>query len=267
MRYLISALAVLLAACATGPADPALTSIHVVYHPERMEYFIENGGRARVIGYDDERVFEFDASREDFARVAQLLTPLEADGLTCSAPPEHSSPGHIVFRRGEVERRVAMHTACYSDGSRPLARNTNQAWRLMGEMGAERYVAPAIPDPVIITLQNMYWGNPTATWRIPRGGEGSYVDPERRVTFAVSVETFDRIRETFRPYEGTYFECNRVVADGPYGFIIWSSHEGQVDQRTRWDAGCLTGDAGDLFARLDAAMEILVPLRDGGSPE
>lgn len=266
MRLLVLALAALLAACATAYGGAPLTSIHVVYHPERMEYFIENGGRARVVGYDGDRVFEFDASRQDFARVAELLAPLEEEGLTCSAPPEHSTPGYIVFRRGETERRVAIHVACYSDGSRALAGNTNRAWRLMGEMGNERYLAPAIPDPTIITLQNMYWGNPTATWIIPRGGEGSYADPQRTVTFAVSQETFDRIRETFRPYEGTYFECNRVIADGPYGFIIWSSQEGQEDQRTRWDAGCLTGDAGDLFARIDAAMEILTPLRDGAAP-
>jgi hypothetical protein len=57
-----------------------------------------------------------------------------------------------------------------------------------------------------------------------------------------------------------------VLTDGPYGFVIWSSREGQEDQRTQWDAGCVTGDASDLFGRNDAALEILVPLRDAGSP-
>ena len=126
-------------------------------------------------------------------------------------------------------------------------------------------MAPAIPEPTIITLQNMYWGRPTATWTIPRDGQGSYADPQRTVTFDVSAETFDRIREIFLPYEERDFHCNRVITDGPYGFVIWSSREGQEDQRTLWDAGCVTGDASDLFARTDAAMEILVPLRDGGS--
>jgi hypothetical protein len=158
-----------------------------------------------------------------------------------------------------------MWTSCYSDGSRPLAGNTNAAWRAMGEMGSARYVAPQIPAPTIITLQNMYWGNPTATWTVPRGGEGRYVDRQRTVTFAVSEATFDRVREIFRPYEGTHFECARVIADGPYGFVIFSSREGQEDQRTRWDAGCLTGDAADLFGRIDAAMEILVPMRDSAA--
>lgn len=261
MRRLVLSFVALLGACATGGAGP-LTSIEVVYHPETMYYTIENGGAARMAPGAGDRVYEFTASEDDFGRIAQLLAPLEAEGLTCTSPSEHSTPGYIIFRRGETEKRVVMHTACYSDGSRPLAVNTNQAYRAMEEMGRARYVAPAIPDPSIITLQNMYWGNPTGTWIIPRDGEGSYADPRRSVTFHVSAETFDRIRETFRPYEGTYFECNRVVADGPYGFIIWSAREGQEDQRTRWDAGCLTGDAGDLFERIDAAMEILVPLRE-----
>ncbi len=265
MRHLMIGLAALLGACASAPDAAQVTSIHVVYVPERMEYSIERGGQARMIGADNDRVFEFAASAEDFRRIANLLAPLEAEGLTCSSPPEHGSPGYIVFRRGQAERRVVMHTLCYSDGARPLARNTDTAWRAMDEMGRARYVAPAIPTPTIITLRNMYWGNPTATWTIPRGGEGRYADPQRTVTFAVSDETFDRIRETFRPYEGRYFECNRVVTDGPYGYVIWSSREGQEDQRTQWDAGCLTGDAGDLFGRIDAAMAILVPLRDAAA--
>lgn len=267
MRLFLLGLAALLGACASVSAreDAPLSAIEVVYNPETMYYTIEDGGAARVVGADNERVFEFLASHADFRRIADLLAPLETDGLTCTQPSEHSAPGYIIFRRGAEERRVPMHTLCYSDGSRPLAGNTNQAWRAMDEMGRARYVAPAIPDPLIITLENKYWGNTTSSWTIPRGGEARYVAGERTVNFAVSIETFDRIRDLFRPYEGAYFECNRVVADGPYGFIIWSSQEGQEDQRTRWDAGCLTGDAGDLFGRIDAAMEILVPLRDAAT--
>lgn len=266
MRLLILGVMAMLGACASSHGEDAADSIAVIYHPETMYYAIEDGGRARVVGAESERVLEFDASHEDFRRIADLLEPLQAEGLACSAPSEHSTPGHIVWSRdGEEVRRVQMWTSCYSDGSRPLARNTDAAWRAMGEMGRARYVAPAIPDPTIITLQNMYWGRETSTWTIPRGGEGRYVDPQRTVTFAVSEETFDRIREIFRPYEGTHFECNRVVADGPYGFVIFSSREGQEDQRTRWDAGCLTGDASDLFSRLDAAGEILTPLRDASA--
>lgn len=212
-------------------------------------------------------MYEFQASREDFRQIAALLEPLRAEGLTCSEPSRHTSPGYIVWRRGGEEvRRVDMHTICYADGTRPLARNTDRAWELMEEMGHARYAAPAIPEPTSIKLQNMYWGRPTATWTIPRGGEGLYVDPQRTVTFQVSDETFIRIRETFRPYEGRDFHCNRVLTDGPYGFIVWSSQEGHEDQRTLWDAGCVTGDASDLFGRIDAALKILAPLRDAAQP-
>jgi hypothetical protein len=230
-----------------------------------MEYFIQDGGSARIVGADNERVFEFASSHEDFQRIAELLAPLQAEGLSCSAPPDYATPGYIVWRRGGEEvRRALMHTTCYADGQRPLARNTDRAWRAMDEMGRARYVAPQIPAPTIIMLQNMYWGNVTSSWTIPRGGEGRFVEGDRSVAFAVTPETFDRIRDVFRPYEGRHFECQRVITDGPYGFVIWSSRDGQEDQRTQWDAGCVTGDANDLFARLDAAQEILVPLREAG---
>jgi hypothetical protein len=268
MRATLFVLAALLAACASSPAERAHEAIHVVYHPGTMEYSIEDGGPARFVsGSGAHPMYEFQASREDFRRIADLLEPLKANGLPCGQPSEHSAPGYIIWREGEQEvRRVEMHTSCYSDGTRPLARNTDRAFRAMEEMGHARYVAPAIPEPTIITLQNMYWGRPTATWTITRGGQGRYVDPQRTVTFDVSAATFDRVREIFRPYEERDFHCNRVITDGPYGFVIWSSREGQEDQRTLWDAGCVTGDASDLFGRTDAATAILVPLRDGAAP-
>jgi hypothetical protein len=266
MRALILGFAAIAAACSTSPAPAARDSIEVVYNPETMNYTIEDGGAARLVGGGDHPVYEFEASREDYRQIADLLEPLQANGLPCSEPAQNIEPGYIVWRRGGEEvRRVEMHTICYASGPRPLARQSDRAWRLMVEMGHARYVAPPIPEPAIITLQNLYWGNPTSTWTIPRGGEGRFVDRQRTVTFAVSDETFDRIRENFRPYEARDFHCDRVATDGPYGYIIWSSQEGQEDQRTRWDAGCLTGDASDLFARIDAAMEILVPLREAAA--
>jgi hypothetical protein len=124
----------------------------------------------------------------------------------------------------------------------------------------------AIGDPSVITLQNMYWGSETSSWTVPREGEGRYVEQQRVVSFHVSAEAFDRVRELLRPYEHRAFQCRRVVTDGPYGFVIWSSGEGLEHRRTQWDAGCITGDADDLFARIDAATAILTPLRDG-APE
>jgi hypothetical protein len=231
-----------------------------------MNYMIEDGGPSRLVGGSDHPVYEFQASREDYRRIADLLEPLQAAGLPCNAPSEHIAPGYIAWRRGgEEERRVEMHTVCYADGSRPLAGNTNRAWRAMEEMGHARYVAPAIPDPTVITLENKYWGRTTSSWTVPRGGEGRFVEGERTVAFRVSVETFDRIRDIFRPYEERDFHCHRLIADGPYGVVIWSSREGQEDQRTTWDAGCVTGDAGDLFGRIDQATEILVALREAAT--
>jgi hypothetical protein len=265
MRALVVCLIGLAAACASAAPDGPRESIEVVYS-ETMRYAIEDGGPARLVGGDDHPVYEFQASREDFRRIAELIDPLQDAGLPCSEPSEHIAPGYIVWRRGGEEvRRVEMHTICYADGARPLARNTDQAWRMMEDLGHANYVAPAIPDPVMITLENMYWGRATSAWTIPRGGEGRYVDPQRTVTFQVSEQTFARVREVLRPYEGRDFHCNRVLTDGPYGFVSWSSRAGQEDQRTRWDAGCVTGDASDLFARVDSVMEILVPLREAGA--
>jgi hypothetical protein len=256
----------LVAACASANADAPRESIHV-FHAETMHYTIEDGGSARLVGGDAHEVYEFQASREDFRRIADLLEPLRAAGLPCAEPSEHIAPGYIAWRRGGAEvRRVETHTVCYADGPRPLARNTDQAWRLMEEMGHARYVAPAIPTPTIVTLENKYWGRTTSSWTLTRSGEGSFTQGETTTRFAFTPEQFDQIRDIFRPYEGRDFHCNRVITDGPYGFVVWSSQAGQEDQRTLWDAGCVTGDAGDLFGRIDRAMEILVPLRDAAAP-
>lgn len=266
MRSVILVLAMCLGACASATADEPRESIEV-FHSETMNFVIEDGGGARLVQSSGPHpVYEFQASHEDFRQIATLLEPLQAGGLPCSQPSEHIAPGQIIWRRGGEEvRRAEIHTICYAGGERPLAGNTDRAWRLMEEMGHARYVAPAIPEPTTITLQNMYWGRTTATWTIPRGGEARYSDPQRTVTFPMSAETFDRIRDLFRPYEERDFHCSRIIADGPYGFVIWSSQEGQEDQRTQWDAGCVSGDASDLFERIDGAMEILVPLRDAAA--
>lgn len=267
MRIVILALSLCFGGCASAPAEHARASIEV-FHSESMNYRIEDGGRAHFVSSGGPHPrYEFEASRDDFRQIAALLEPLKQAGLACSRPSEHIAPGHIVWREGGQEvRRVEAHVVCNGPEQRPLARNSDQAFRLMEEMGHARFVAPAIPEPTIITLQNMYWGRQTATWTLPRAGMGSYVDPQRTIEFEMSAETFDRIRDILRPYEERDFHCNRVTTDGPYGFVIWSSREGQEDQRTLWDAGCVTGDASDLFARLDRATEILAPLRDAAQP-
>ena len=118
-------------------------------------------------------------------------------------------------------------------------------------------------DPDRITLTSLYWGRVTETWSVPRGGEGrwSQADGSTR-TFAVSRADFDRLRDLFRPYEGVAFECARIIADGPYGHVTWSQ-QGHEDQQLKWDAGCVSGDAADVFRRLDQADALLKALRDG----
>ena len=99
---------------------------------------------------------------------------------------------------------------------------------------------------------------------MPRGGEATFTDRAGAVTtFTVSEADFDRLRDIFRPYEGTRFECQRVITDGPYGDVTWSQ-EGHEDQEVRWDAGCVTGDASDIFERWDRAVAMLNALRDAG---
>ena len=117
-------------------------------------------------------------------------------------------------------------------------------------------------DPDRITLTSLYWGRVTETWSIPRGGEGRWSQADgSTTTFAVSRADFDRLRDLFRPYEGVAFECARIIADGPYGHVTWS-RQGQEDQQLKWDAGCVSGDAADVFQRLDQAEALLRTLRD-----
>jgi hypothetical protein len=260
---LILALTAALTACASAPAQPAPDAIEVVYVPNALYYTIEDGGRARVVGMED-RTFEFASSRADFRRVARILAPLQAEGVPCAQPPEHYTPGTIVFRRGGQElSRARLYTTCDS-GVSPLAENTQDAWNAMLEMGRGRYVAPAIPEPSIIRVEWMSWGSPVQNWSVSRDGAGSFTHEGETQTFAVTPQDFEAIRSALRPYESRYFECERTVYDLPYGAVIWSSHEGQEDQRTRFDAGCVTGDADDLFKRLDDATDVVDRLR--GAP-
>ena len=263
MRAPILALTMALAACASTPAQTAADSIQVVYVENALYYTIEDGGRARAVGMED-RTFEFASSPADFRRVARILAPLQAEGAPCAQPPENFTPGYIVFRRaGEELSRVPMYTTCDS-GVSPLAANIQEAWSAMLEMGRARYVAPIIPEPGIIRVEWMSWGNPVQNWSVSRDGAGSFTYEGETQSFILTPQDFEAIRAALRPYESRYFECERTVYDLPYGAIVWSSREGQEDQRTRFDAGCTSGDADDLFKRLDEANEVVDRLR--GAP-
>jgi hypothetical protein len=121
---------------------------------------------------------------------------------------------------------------------------------------------PALPDPRTLTLTWLYWGRMTSEWTVPRGGEARWANEAgESKTFMVTEADFDRLRDIFRPYEGRAFECERVLTDGAYGRLTWSQ-PGREDQQLKWDTGCVTGDADDVFDRVDQAVTLLKGLSD-----
>lgn len=249
----------LVAACTTAaPEVVAPSSIEVVYVPEKMAYGITRSGPAYVLGAASGRDLHFQSDTADFDEIAALLEPLKAGGLPCSSPPEHSSPGYIIWREKGVEvRRVDMHTLCYADSNRPLAANTNTAWRLMEQWGKARYVAPEIPAPSGIRLEHKYWGNLLAAWQVSADGRVSRLADGVEETFAITSGQFAELRDVFKDYEGEHFECDRIIADLPYGDVIWLSADGRELQKTRFDEGCVSGDAQDIFERIQQAEQLL----------
>ena len=132
---------------------------------------------------------------------------------------------------------------------------------VLGSAARAQTAAP-LPDPDRLTLTSLYWGRVTEDWSIPRGGEAVWTGSDGATrSFTVSPADFDRLRDLFSPYEGLPFQCERIIADGPYGRLTWS-HGGQEDHRLGWDAGCVTGDAADVFRRVDQAQALLKALRD-----
>lgn len=157
---------------------------------------------------------------------------------------------------------VLVAASAIGPGAHAAGRSLERADYAMQEMGEARRVPPALPAPDHITLSDLYWGRTTESWSIPRGGEAVWTGQDGAArTFAVSVADFDRLRDLFRPWEGVRFECRRVITDGPYGRLVWSQ-AGHDDQELGWDAGCVTGDADEVFRRVDQARALLIALRD-----
>lgn len=267
MRHLFIGLAGLAALSAAGPAaaqDAPPDRIEAVYHPDVMFWSIEDGGTGRFRTSERED-YAFPVTREDYRRIERLMRPYRARGLRCDDPDYAGATGYLVFRDDGVETRRPHETLCYTDAARAAGRSLSRAYYAMEEMGKARHVPPplpVLPAPDRLTLTTLSWGDVTAEWSIPNGGEGRHTGRDGAVrTFPVSTADFARLRDLFRPYEGVRFECERVIADGPYGRVVWSQ-EGHEDQQLRWDAGCITGDAGDLFGRLDQAEALLRGLRD-----
>lgn len=271
MRNLIIVAAALLAGCATGSGAPASAvpagppdKVEVVYHAGTMFFSVEDGGEGRFRTSDRED-YTFPATHEDYVRIRDLLEPYRAEGLVCrEANVTREYTGYLQWRENGVETRRPHESICYAEGHRDAERAISRAYYAVEEMAEERRVAPpGLPAPDRITMTSLYWGRVTQEWSIPRGGEGRWSEGDGPAkAFPVSEADFDRLRDLFRPYEGVRFECQRVIADGPYGHVTWSQ-QGHEDQQLKWDAGCVTGDAADVFRRWDEAMVMLKALRDG----
>lgn len=268
MRHILLGLTALATACAIGGGTQAQTapdSIEVVYHPDVMFFSVEDGGTGRFRTSDRED-YTFPVSHEDYVLVRDLLEPYRAEGLICreeNATREYN--GYLQWREDGVETRRPHESICYAEGHDEEERSISRAYYAVEKMADERWVPPAgLSAPDRLTLTSLYWGRVTQEWTIPRGGEGRWTQADGKTeAFAVSEADFDRLRDLFRPYEGVRFECERVITDGPYGHVTWSQ-QGHEDQQLNWDAGCVTGDANDVFQRWDQAEALLKTLRDGG---
>lgn len=264
-RFAIILLLLLGSGLPGGPAAAQAVPdrIEVVWHPNVMFFSLDESGAARFrVG--DREDWSFTVTRQEYRRIRDLLRPYRQNGLVCDDPNARPSRnGYLLWREGGEERRRPHETLCYTDRHDAAGRNISQAYRLMQTWAEARWTPPpALPAPERMTLVWRSWGNRLVEWTLPRGGEGQYVRrDEPPVTFPVSEDQFDAFRALFAPYEGVRFECRRVMTDGAYGSVIWSQ-SGREDQTLNFDAGCLSGDAGDVFERLERAEVMLNGLRD-----
>ena len=269
MRGLIIGATVLLAACAakaapqqTPAAPDSPPDMVQIYHHENMYYSVDASGEGRFKSGDEDYVFPI--SREEYERYRDLLERYRDTGLRCDEPGGYKwKAGYLFWRENGVETRRPYESLCYTATFQAADDNADRMYYDLRDMAEERRAPPPVlPDPDRITLTSLYWGRVTQQWSIPRGGEARWTRGDETRTFAASEADFDRLRDVFRPYEGVRFECQRVIADGPYGHVTWSQ-QGHEDQQLRWDAGCVTGDAADVFRRWDEAVALLEALRDG----
>lgn len=234
---------------------------------EGAYYWIDETGAAVVVDPTErDNTREFTATPEDYLRIRDLLEPYRDGGLICDDPTASvSDTVYFHWQEDGVETRQPDHTFCYTPAFRQARQGADEAAQTMRALADAHWAPPpGLADPDRITLTARSWGRITRQWAVPRGGEATFTDASgAQQTFIVSEADFDRLRDIFRPYEGTRFECNRVITDGPYGDVVWSQ-DGHEDQDVRWDAGCVTGDAADIFERWDRAVAILNALRDGG---
>lgn len=265
MRRLWISLAAVLSLASPAMAQDEPDAVGRYAH-EGSYYRIDETGAVVVVdptGRDSTR--HFTATPEDYERIRDLLEPYREGGLLCDNPTASVSNAiYFHWLEDGVETRQPDHTFCYTPAFREARRSADRADALMSELADTYWTPPpGLANPDRITLTARSWGRITRQWAVPRGGEAVFTDASgAQRSFTVSEADFDQLREIFQPYEGTRFECNRVITDGPYGDVTWSQ-DGHEDQEVRWDAGCVTGDAADIFERWDRAVAMLNALRDG----
>ena len=265
MRRTMISLAAVLALSSPAMAQDEPDAVGRYAHAEAYYRIDETGAAVLADPTERDALRHFTATPEDYARIRDLLEPYRDGGLLCDDPTATvSNTIYFHWLEDGVETRQPDHTFCYTPAFWAARQGADQASIAMRELADAHWTPPpGLADPDRITLTARSWGRITRQWTVPRGGDATFTDEAGAVhPFAVSEADFDRLRDIFRPYEGTRFECDRVITDGPYGDVAWSQ-DGHEDQEVRWDAGCVTGDATDIFERWDRAVAMLNALRDG----
>ena len=266
MRRLLASLAAMAFLASPAVAQQEPDAVGVFVHDGSYFRIDETGEAVYASPTERDPVRHFTATQEDYVRIRDLLNPYRDGGLLCDETGATTSQtAYFHWRDDGAETRQPNHVFCYTPSFRAARQGWDQASRVIEELADANWTPPpGLANPDRITLTARSWGRITRQWTVPRGGEATFTDRAGAVTtFTVSEADFDRLRDIFRPYEGTRFECQRVITDGPYGDVTWSQ-EGHEDQEVRWDAGCVTGDASDIFERWDRAVAMLNALRDAG---
>lgn len=123
-------------------------------------------------------------------------------------------------------------------------------------------VAHGQTTPTAIGLEWVASGEVVESWRIERGGQGSFTYVDRRVrSFAVPEAEFDRVREALRAYEDAPFNCpGSGGTPMPVANISWVRTP--ENRQAQFDLGCMAPQADALMSGIQSATAIVGALRD-----
>jgi hypothetical protein len=132
---------------------------------------------------------------------------------------------------------------------------------------------PAPEATTRISVEILSWGYVQERWSVSSTGEASLervpagaqlTTPPVAQTFTVTAEDFEQIRAALAPAESLIdnLECNRVIADLPYGAVRWQRADGSEDV-IRFDYGCQPNRGLEVFFRsLDAGRNAFREARE-----